>query len=150
MRLQRLCKVSKWCVQSILSLALIIKYFQSIKNSSFKYKAKVIFYDFRIKTMFGSSLPPVVCKMAHILFTIFVFACAYVVSNTYCVVLLFFFILCTLCCQFLWMVHFSLTRRCSLTFIQNSECFFLQSCLSHDSCRKTERKTSQWEEINRF
>jgi hypothetical protein len=32
-------------------------------------------YDFRIKTMFGSSLPPGVCRRAHILFTLFVFVC---------------------------------------------------------------------------
>jgi len=31
--------------------------------------------DFRIKTMFGSSLPPVVSRRAHVLFTLFVFAC---------------------------------------------------------------------------
>ena len=37
------------------------------------------------------------------------------VSNAYCV--LFFFVLCTLCCLFLWIVHFWLSRRCSLTFI---------------------------------
>ena len=30
-------------------------------------------YDFRVKTMFGSSLPPVVCRRAHVLFTLFVF-----------------------------------------------------------------------------
>ena len=29
-----------------------------------------------IKTMFGSSLPPVVCRRAHVLFTLYVFACA--------------------------------------------------------------------------
>ncbi len=29
------------------------------------------------------------------------------VSNTYCVVfVLFFFVLCTICCQFLWIVHY--------------------------------------------
>ena len=33
-------------------------------------------YDFHIKTMFGSSLPPVVCRRAHVLFTLFVFTCA--------------------------------------------------------------------------
>ena len=33
-------------------------------------------YDVRIKTMFGSSLPPVVCKRVHVLFTLFVFVCA--------------------------------------------------------------------------
>jgi len=35
-------------------------------------------YDFRIKTMFGSSLPPGVCRRAHILFILlmlFVFVC---------------------------------------------------------------------------
>ena len=43
-----------------------------------------------------------------------------VVSKTYCVLLLFFFflfVLCTLCCQFLWIVLFSLPLRYSLTFI---------------------------------
>jgi hypothetical protein len=32
--------------------------------------------DFRIKTMFGSSLPPVICRRAHVLFTLFVFVYA--------------------------------------------------------------------------
>jgi anti-sigma factor RsiW len=32
-------------------------------------------YDFRIKTMFGSSLLPVVGRRAHVLFTLFVFVC---------------------------------------------------------------------------
>ena len=40
--------------------------------------------------MFGSSLPPVVCRRVDVLFTLFVFACV-VVSNTYCVVFLFCF-----------------------------------------------------------
>jgi len=34
-----------------------------------------VHYDFRIKTMFGSSLLPVVCRRAHVLFTLFVFVC---------------------------------------------------------------------------
>ena len=37
-----------------------------------------VHYDFRIKTMFGSSLPPVVCRRAHIIFTLFVFVCKYI------------------------------------------------------------------------
>jgi len=41
-----------------------------------------------------------------------------VVSNTYCVV--FFFVLCTLCCQFLWIILFRLSLRYSLTFITNT------------------------------
>ena len=34
-----------------------------------------LFEDFRIKTVFGLSLPPVVCRRAHVLFTLFVFVC---------------------------------------------------------------------------
>ena len=34
-------------------------------------------YYFRMKTLFGSSLPPVVCRRAHVLFTLFVFACVW-------------------------------------------------------------------------
>ena len=43
------------------------------------------------------------------------------VSSTYCVVVffcLFSIVLCTLCCQFLWIVHFWLPLRYSLTFIK--------------------------------
>jgi hypothetical protein len=40
--------------------------------------------------MFDSSLPPVVCMRVDDIFTLFVFACV-VVSNTYCVVILFCF-----------------------------------------------------------
>jgi hypothetical protein len=36
--------------------------------------------------LFGSSSPPVVCRRAHVLFTLFVFVC------TYCVVFLFCFV----------------------------------------------------------
>jgi hypothetical protein len=32
-------------------------------------------YDFRMKTMFGSSLSLVVCRRDHVLFTLFVFTC---------------------------------------------------------------------------
>ena len=32
-----------------------------------------VHYDFRMKMMFSSSLPPVVCRRAHVLFTLFVF-----------------------------------------------------------------------------
>ena len=33
------------------------------------------YYDLRIKPLFGSSLPPVVCRGVHVLFTLFVFVC---------------------------------------------------------------------------
>jgi len=34
-------------------------------------------YNFLIKTMFGSSLPPVVYRSDHALFTLFLFVCVY-------------------------------------------------------------------------
>ena len=68
--------------------------------------------------MFGSSWPPVVCRRAHILFTyLCLFAYSGVQSILCCVFVLFFFVLCTLCCQFLWIVNFYLPLRYSLTFI---------------------------------
>jgi hypothetical protein len=33
-------------------------------------------YDFNMETMSGSSLPPVICRRAHVLFMLFVFACS--------------------------------------------------------------------------
>jgi hypothetical protein len=58
-------------------------------------KAHVLF------RMFGSSLPPVVCRKAHVLF---LYVCLYVysgVQHVLCYVVflfLFFFVFCTLCC----------------------------------------------------
>ena len=43
-------------------------------------------YNFPIKTMFGSSLTPVVCRRACVLFTLLVSVC-----NTYCVIFLYCF-----------------------------------------------------------
>ena len=64
--------------------------------------------------MFDSSLPS--NYMSY-------FLCVYlriVVSNTYCVFVLFSFVLCTLCCQFLWIVLFWLPLRYCLTFIHHA------------------------------
>ena len=48
-------------------------------------------YDFSINMMFDLSLPPVVCRRAHVFFTLLVFALRTLVSKTYCVVFLFCF-----------------------------------------------------------
>jgi hypothetical protein len=40
---------------------------------------------------------------------------------------LFVFVLCALCCQFLWTVHFSLSLRYSLTFIY-LQCYWTKTC----------------------
>ena len=45
-------------------------------------------YDFCIKTMFGSSLPPVVCNSTHVLNTVICVCLRVVVSNIYSVVFL--------------------------------------------------------------
>ena len=56
--------------------------------------------------MFDSSLPLVVCLIYVICVCL-----GRVVFNTLCCVFdLYFFILYTLCCQFLWIVHFLLLR----------------------------------------
>ena len=43
-------------------------------------------YDFRIKTMFGSSLPPVVCMRAHLFFYVICVCLRIAVSNILCCV----------------------------------------------------------------
>jgi hypothetical protein len=61
-------------------------------------------YNFYIETMFGSSLPSVVCRRAHVVFTLFVFVINGVQYILCCVFVLAVFLWCTLCCQFLWIV----------------------------------------------
>ena len=72
-------------------------------------------YDFGIKPIFGSSLPPVVCRRAHVIFTLFV-CVRIVVSNTYCIVCVVFSFF-VVCCQFFWIFHLLLPLWYSLTFI---------------------------------
>ena len=55
---------------------------------------------------FGSSLHPVVCRRSRVLFVLFVFFACGGVQHICCVFVLFLFVLCTLCCQFPWIVHF--------------------------------------------
>jgi len=47
--------------------------------------------------MFGSSFPPVDCRRAHVLFTLFVFVWHIVVFNTYCIVLCVLFCFSSTC-----------------------------------------------------
>ena len=68
--------------------------------------------------------PPVVCRKVHVLFTLFVlFAHSGVQHILSCVFVLFVFVLCTPCCQCLWIVPFWLAHRYSLTFIYRSHRF---------------------------
>ena len=61
---------------------LIILLFVLLCVFTFRVPCSDVRCDFHIKTMFVSSLPPVVCMRVHVLFTL---------SNTYCVVFLFCF-----------------------------------------------------------
>ena len=70
--------------------------------------------------MFGPSLPPVVCRRAHILITLFVLVAHSGVQHIFCCVFdSFVLVLCTLCWHFLWIVHSWLLLRNSLTFFYN-------------------------------
>ena len=65
-------------------------------------------YEIRIQTMFGSSLLPVICRRAYVVCTLCVYACIFAHSGVQhilcCVFVLFFFVLCTLCCHVFWIV----------------------------------------------
>ena len=81
-------------------------------------------YDFGIKTMFGSSFPQVVCRRVHVLFT---YLCLFTCSNNHHILcsVLFVFVFCTLCCQFLWIVYLWSPIRYSLTFINDDSWLYL-------------------------
>jgi hypothetical protein len=73
-------------------------------------------YDFRIITIFGSSLLPVVCSMSYLRY--FCLLAYSGVQRILCCVFVFLvFVLCTLCCKFLEIVLFWLPLRYSLTVI---------------------------------
>ena len=42
---------------------------------TFSVQCREVCYDFRIKTVFGSSLPLIICRRVHVLVALFVFAC---------------------------------------------------------------------------
>jgi len=74
-------------------------------------------YNFHIKTMFGSSLPPVVCIRTRVLRYLFAHSG---VKHILCCVVCFIclcLVSCAKCCQFLWIVYSRLSLRFSLTFI---------------------------------
>ena len=68
--------------------------------------------------MFGSSLPSDVCWRSHVFFTLFTYSGV----RWCCFCGLFFFVVCKLYCQFLWIVHIWLSFWCSLAlnYLQNT------------------------------
>jgi hypothetical protein len=78
-------------------------------SSEFRLNYCGVRYDFRMKTMFGSFLPPVDLLegiMSYLRY-LCLFACSGVHHILCCVFALFFVVLCTLCCQFLWIARTS-------------------------------------------
>ena len=69
------------------------------KRNVMSVKKSIVLNIVVISTMFGSSLSLIVCRKAHVLFTLFVYVLRRVVSNAYGVVfvVLIVFVLCTLC-----------------------------------------------------
>ena len=65
----------------------------AIKDNSILRIKKVDIYTsvHGIKTMFGSSFPPVVCRRVHVLFTLFVFVCAWWFQHILCCAFVLFF-----------------------------------------------------------
>ena len=82
---------------------------------------------FRINTIFGSSVAPVVCRMVPCSIYVIRVCLRIVVSNTYCVVSLFCsFLLCILCCQFFWVIHLFLVPPLVFSkFYLNGDNFYI-------------------------
>ena len=102
-----------FCVAHIFNFCVVL-----LCVSTFRVPCCDVHYDFRIKAMLGSSLLPVVCGMAHVLFMLFVFCFGYSgVQDILCCVFalsVFVLCLCTLCCQFLISSPFFFQPMCCL------------------------------------
>ena len=84
--------------------------------------------DSHIKTMFGSFVWGLMFYLHYL--------CLFSyngVQHILCFVFaLFFFVLCNLCCQFFWIVHFPLSLRYSLTFISKvAYNYYIHSVFQH-------------------
>jgi len=121
-----LISVLLWHVATLLSrflvgsMLLIVLVFCVFCACTFWVPCCDVRYDFQINAMFGSSLPPVVCRRAvSYLRYLCLFAHNGVQHILCCVFVFFFLVLCIPCCQFLWIVHLWLPFRYSLTFISS-------------------------------
>ena len=79
------------------------------------HKGKIQNVTLKFFIFLSESLPPLQLFVGGLMFFYVICVCfRIVVSNTYCVVFLFLFVLCTMCCQFLWIVLFNspCQRRC--------------------------------------
>jgi len=111
----RSCAIGIKCI-----LGLRRTYVPHVVVFTFRVKCYDVRYDFHIKTMFNSSFPPVVCRR---LISYLRYLCLFPHSGFHhilcCVFVLFFFVLCTLCRQFLF--YFYLNLKDNLQQSLNSE-----------------------------
>ena len=81
----------------------------------------------RYMCLFGSSLPPVVCRRAHVLFTLFVFVCVYWCPTHIVLCVLCFFFLRLVCCVISldcpFLIDPSVFSKVYLLFITGIRCF---------------------------
>ena len=92
-------------------------------------------YDFPINMMFGSCLPPVVCRSALVLFTVLMFACVLWCPAHY-VVLFFLFYSSCVACPFLFPLGILL-----IIDIQNENKFNIKLYGKEGRCGSTESMT---------
>jgi hypothetical protein len=122
-----------WSVSLVGSVLLIFLVFCVVLLCVFTFWVPCcdVCYNFRIKRMFGSSLPPVVCRRAHFLFTLFVFVCIQW-CPTHILLYFCFVFLClvypmlpvSLDCPFLFLLRYSLTFICQYLWIVFFDCPF--------------------------
>ena len=104
-------------------------------------------YNFRIKTVFATSLPPVVCNRAHVFISGIYVCLRTVVTNVYCVV--FLFVCLRLVFYVLNVVTFSwLPNLFSLTFILKlnvpDECYSRHASCVLNKVREIRRDKQKW------
>ena len=116
----------------LIFLGFVLSYYVSLRS---EVPCCDVRYDFRIKKMFGSSLHPVVCRRAHVLFTLCLFVHGGVQHTLCCVFVLFYFVLCTLC----WQVFFLV---CPFLIAPSvfSNVYLINSSLLYVICQKMTRK----------
>ena len=98
------------------------------------------------------SLPSVVCR-GHMCYLRYLCLLAHsgVQHILCCVFALFFFVLCTICCQFLWIVHFFITSSVfSNVYLQDKKDFCKSMGNTKEWIRRTERNWSREKERNIF
>ena len=97
-----------WMSINYIIINLLSQYFRTdmVYYIYFRVSCCDVRYDYPIKTMFGLFYLWLFVGGLKSYLRYFCVCLRIVVSSTYCVLVLFFFVSCALCFQFLWIVHF--------------------------------------------